>query len=335
MSVVLHTGEDRMITVVYDMETSLKDVFLTPFDTYVDINDFAYRFSVSGDKYSVIDATTTSDPGKGLTHIAVYEEKEDKKGNLYHSWVGDPDEEGRSLLSYYALSEKDKDYNYNTKTDLVCYISDEDNSWYSSMYINRENAVANSIFIRFHEDTDSNYYIYAPIANPVPYNDDTASVISASLKDLPEGNIRITDGNEITGKVSADYGSHYDIGFEDTVFYQDIVASKISVNYGLSLKDKSYYYETENLYIEYRNGSITVKFKYESDDLQYSDYSSVKEENRYEYTDKDGNKYSYFYKNGETVIFKNEKFTNTTIDIARTKDMKWYEALGSVFGIRK
>jgi hypothetical protein len=57
--------------------------------------------------------------------------------------------------------------------------------------------------------------------------------------------------------------------------------------------------------------------------------------NRYEYTDEDGDKYSYFNSKGGVIIFKNEKFTNTKILIGKAdENMSWIGAISQLFGIK-
>ena len=125
----------------------------------------------------------------------------------------------------------------------------------------------------------------------------------------------------------------------NTVFYQDIVASKISLCYGLNLKNKMNFYWTEAAYIEYLHSSnengVSIEFKYDYNERTYDEFAEYSDENKFEYTDSEGNKYSYFNSENGVMIFKNEEFAKCKIFIGKVdENMDWQEAISQLFGIR-
>lgn len=338
------TEGTKPVVLVYDMKQSMKDDFTTPFDTYVTINNFGYRFSVASNDFAIYDASSSAFFDSGYIHIAKYEIKENKYGEEYLSWVENPDKKGSSLLNYFALNEKEKDYDYTGKGSSVQFISDEDNSWYSSILISDGEVTSNSIVenlnIRVAQNEESNCYIYAPLKTPIPYDNNTEKTIADGLHTLTKGDIRILDSLDNYDSASETYGDTLDVNISDTVFYQDIIASKISENLGLNLKNKLEYYQTDTVYIRYihtgNTDGVQIDFAFENKDYTYEQFNDYGKRSRYEYTDSDGNKYSYFSSTSGIFIFKNEKFTHTKIKLEKMDaDMYWCDALGQSFGIRK
>lgn len=355
VSLILHDPESRVrmgnksdgtkpVVLVYDMETSMKDTFTSPFETYVTINSFGYRFAIANDNYAIYDVRASAVYEDGFTHIAQFEEKLDKNGDTYLSWVENPEKKNYSLLDYFSLETKSKDYDYTKKTSTIQLISDENNSWYSMIYltdgeISPETHVEN-IYIRLAENEEYNYYMYAPLKNPLLCEANVTETINNRLSSLSTADTIVLDTIEELGSVNSVHGEQFDVNLSDTVFYQDILASKISANYGLNLKDKTEFYWTESTYIEYihtdNETGASIAFTYESDNTDYSEFSDYSDAIKFEYTDSDGNKFSYFSSTSGVYIFKNEEFTHTKICFQKIDDeMKWYEALGQSFGIRE
>lgn len=348
MSLVLHNPEStakvgsktdatKPIVIVYDMESSLKSAFDTPFDNYVTINDYIYRYAVAGDKYAVYDARSSADFLEGFTHIVQYESKVTDAGEKYLSWVPHPDRENRCVLDYFSTENEDIDFEYNQETTANRYIADENVTWYT--FASLKDGLIDKIYVRVANDDDYNYFVYVPLKTPITYGEDTIAYITEKLDELCAGYTCIA--GSLKGDIVAEetFGTAYTGSLNDTVFYQDIVASKISENYGLNLKNKMNFYWTEASYIEYLHSNntngVSLKFKYDGEDYEYEDYLSFSDKNRYEYTDEDGDKYSYFNSKGGVVIFKNEKFTNTKILIGKVdENMSWIGAISQLFGIK-
>ncbi len=338
------TEGTKPVILVYDMKQSMKDDFTSPFNTFVTINNFGYRFSVASDDFAIYDASSSAFFDSGYIHIANYEIKENKYGEEYLSWVANPDKKGSSLLNYFALNEKEKDYDYTGKGSSVQLISDEDNTWYSSILLSDGEITSDSIVedlnIRVAKNDESNCYIHAPLKTPIPYDDSTGKTIADELHTLTKGDIRILDSLHDYDSVSETYGDTLDVNISDTVFYQDIIASKISENLGLNLKNKLEFYQTDTVYIRYihtgNTDGVQIDFAFENKDYTYEQFNDYGERSRYEYTDSDGNKYSYFSSTSGIFIFKNGKFTHTKIKLEKIDtDMFWCDALGQSFGIRK
>lgn len=338
------TEGTKPAVLVYDMKQSMKDDFNTPFDTYVTINNFGYRFSVASDDFAIYDASSSAFWDSGYIHIANYEIKENKYGEEYLSWVANPDKKGSSLLNYFALYEKETDYDYTGKGSSVQFISDEYNSWYSSILLSDGEVTSASIVenlnIRVAKNDESNYYIYAPLKTPIPYDNNTEKTIADGLQTLTKGDIRILDSLDDFDSVSETYGDTLDVNISDTVFYQDIIASKISENLGLNLKNKLEFYQTDTVYIRYMHtgntDGVQIDLAFENKDYTYEQFNDYGNRSRYEYTDSNGNKYSYFSSTSGIFIFKNEEFTHTKIKLEKIDaDMYWCDALGQSFGIRK
>lgn len=343
MTIVLYygssDGEKKPVAVVYDMESSMKECIAKPFDTFVSSGDFAYRFAISNDNYAIYDCFTLTSMEDCLTHVAFFETKEDKNGNSYLSYVENPDLPGRIKMNYYSIVEREKDYSYDRVTDTYANITNEDNSWYSTVNLTRDNACVDSIFLRIAQSGSYNYYVNVPLKETVLYNDNTVSAINENFDKITSGEVLVLDSLSLSANVEQSYGQEYDISLDDTIFYQDILAEKISEDYGLNLKDKSYYNRTENTYIRYikRDDEIAVyvDFQYEKEDYDYFYIDEYDEEDVFEYTDFEGNKYSYINSDESVYIFKNEEFAHTVMNISKSdENMTWYEAVGVVFGVR-
>lgn len=354
VSVIMHNPESKVIisqktegtkpvVLVYDMESSMKDTFTSPFDTYVTINNFGYRFTIANDKYAIYDGGSSTVFNDGYTHIAEFEIKENKSGEKYLSWIPTPGNDDHALLNYFGLCEKEKNYDYTAKGSSVQFISNEDNSWYSSILLSdgeiMPDTYVKNIYIRVAENEDYNYYLHANLETPILYDENITETIDNQLQTLTLGDVRILDSIEDLNSINTSYGKQLDVNLSDTVFYQDILASKISENFGLNLKDKMEFYRTDTLYIRYMHtGSedgVQIDFAYEVKDYPYSSFSDYSNASKFEYTDSDGNKFSYFSSTSGIYVYKNEEFTHAKIVLEKMDDdMKWYEALGQSFGIR-
>lgn len=355
VSVILHNPESKVIisqktegtkpvVLVYDMEASMKDTFASPFDTYTTINSIGYRFTIANDKYAIYDGSSSTVFDDGYTHIAEFEIKENKSGEKYLSWIPTPESDDNALLNYFGLYEKEKDYDYTAKGSSVQLISNSDNSWYSSILLSdgeiMPDTYVEDIYIRVAENEDYNYYFNASLETPILYDENITETIDSQLQTLTLGDIRILDSIEDLDSVSAAYGEQSDVSLSDTVFYQDILASKISENFGLNIKDKMEFYRTDTLYIRYMHtgneDGVQIDFAYEVKDYPYSSFSDYSSGSKFEYEDSDGNKFSYFSSTSGIYVYKNEEFTHAKIVLEKMDDeMKWYEALGQSFGIRE
>lgn len=284
-----------------------------------------YYFALEGKEKVIIQSTTTNYIKEGSMNFAYLDDTIDGirryKDNLVNS-------------SYISDKSYRNEYNiYSTNWDATNYLKlgESDNVDMITLYIDEF-------------DQDNNVTVNMHLINPVKYGNDFESTVN-SLVQNNEFKETITLLNDIENleDINKVYGKT--INLKDTVFYEDLLSTKISDTYGLNLRNKDFFTTLDTTYIKYgsyRDDNYRTQVLFDSPINNYDvgtyDYLIENADDSFEYTDTTNNKFSYFANNtdGKVYVFKNENLVGTLVITHKgNPSTDIFDDLNYIFGIRK
>ena len=172
----------------------------------------------------------------------------------------------------------------------------------------------NHIYLKVGEGDTENIYISMFLNQEVAFGNS----FNAAIDNLVKNNefkhtatlLKNTDNlNDIDGF----YGP--EVNLEETVFYQDILATKISNNYGLNLRNKDFFTIADTKFIKFKaytsDDYLTeIIFEESKDGVGYKFYDENLDDVKFKYTDSDGNEFAYFAVSGQgkILVYKNKEY---------------------------
>lgn len=194
-----------------------------------------------------------------------------------------------------------------------------------------------SLYIPLSKGTDdSTLYGKMFLPEEIPFNDESLTTAAAQGNFTDACSYSAIEDIDQIDNVQATIGNAPKLS--ETVFYQDLIAHYVSENYGLNLRDKNAYMQTDPDYIEYSTMGYHVDIAaYHSDVPEKVKELSVES---FSYTDKEGTEYSYYIHDKEPTdsvffvyIFRDDVITGRlSIDVAKEQDV--ISMLGNFFGRR-
>ena len=284
-----------------------------------------YYFALEGKEKVIIQSTTTNYIKEGSMNFAYLDDTINGirryKDNLVNS-------------SYISDKSYRNEYNiYSTNWDATNYLKlgESDNVDMITLYIDEF-------------DQDNNVTVNMHLINPVKYGNDFESTVNSLVQNNEfKETITLLNNIENLEDINKVYGKT--VNLKDTVFYEDLLSTKISDTYGLNLRNKDFFTTLDTTYIKYgsyRDDNYRTQVLFDSPINNYDvgtyDYLIENADDSFEYTDTTNNKFSYFANNtdGKVYVFKNESLVGTLVITHRgNPSTDIFGDLNYIFGIKK
>jgi len=316
---------DKAILVTYDLEENFKDSFLNnKFSVVAERKNepsLIYYFGLMSNKYVAYCCISTNILNDGIFNIALKEKEEN--GIYFYT--------NKTISS---LSTIDKNY----KNDYHIYSTNFKATDYSKL----ENKTSTDIInLKIGETSEKNIYVSMKLKESVNYGNSFITTVENYIKDNNFRNtLTILDNVDDLDSVNKIYGK--EIKLSNTIFYQDIIATKISNDYGLNLRNKDFFIHLDTMYIKFRaygedNYLTEVVFDCSKEDEDYTFISTTIPDNKFSYKDKNDTQYEYFIDEsvGQLYVFKNQEYVGklkVTHKGGVSKNL--YSDLNYIFGIK-
>lgn len=307
---------------IVDMEEPIRDRLYNDPYQYVVVEElaFVYQLGVGTEKYSIANVVTSNYFDEMMAKCYTLTAPPEKLAEMCVGFIVD---------QYNCIGAKfSKDY----KSDWNLY----GDNWYT---YKSNSGKTDKVDINFKETDEDIYYLGLNLNEAV---DITVDAIAPKVenKEFKDSIIFLSDINDFTSKTTV-YGK--DVDLNNTVFYQDAIAMRMSNDCGLNLRNKEYFKGIDNTYIiwdMYDADGYRVKVTYNAIERPYkhSKYAAYYEatenviervcgEDTYVYSNPDGGKNIYVFKNGECTGKIVVEYGNPT---PRTT----YENLNMLFGFK-
>ena len=322
---------DKVILVTYNLgdgikDSCLKNKFIVNGEASKNVG-LKYFFGLETNNH-IINACISSAMLEGCC-VNIGEKIDLKDGTVYFI---------NPTLSTLKLKEK----NFKpTNSQYFSYLSSA--NFYMQYNANSDNNTKNDyVYIKIDESDTKAVYITTRLNNGVPY--DNASINTVE-KQIENGEIKNTISilkniDNLDSKIKA-FGE--DINIKETIFYQDLVATIISDEYGLNLKNKDYFYHLDTQYIKYRafgedDYMIEITFNYPPyEPYNVDQIKTDYKDNYYFYKDNMNNAYSYYadIDKGKLYVLKNNECVGSITVTHKGKVPKdIFKDLNYIFGTK-
>lgn len=310
---------DKSVVITYDLGENVKDSFINNgFKTVASESNSAslkYYFGLTNNKYVLYQATATTTLKDGSSWLGIVTKQD---GDITYF----KDDSRNNLLTQ----------NKNYKNDYAVY----GDNWYATNYQESE---INQINIKLGESSDKDIFALVQLNTPVSYNNSFVDTVNNMVKNNEFKNtLTILNNTDDVTSVVNSYGKKIELN--KTIFYQDLVSTIISNEYGLNLKNKDYFTSTDTMYIKYKayteDDYLTeIVFEYPNDDYEYDYAKQTATKDQFEYS-YNNIKYSYFVDYKTVYVYKNEKFVGKiTITHKNKVPEDMFAELSYLFGTRK
>lgn len=282
---------DKSIIVTYDLGENIKNDFINnSFKTMVlDSNSTSlkYYFGITNGKYIVNQAVTTTKLQDGNVRLGLVT-KQDNDFFYYKN-------EGSNRISTFEKNNQSEYYIYGS--NWCKFIPDAEEE-------------VDNISLKIAETEDNEIYVDMQLKNNAWYNNTFVETVNNMvLNNNFKNTVTIIENTDNLDSTVNVYGK--ELNLSETIFYQDLLSTIISNEYGLNLRNKDYFIHTDTLYVRYA-AYTSDDYRTEIDfNIPYNeyDYNTAKSEILTDYFEYlyNGIKYSYFAKYGTIYVYKNEK----------------------------
>ena len=297
-----------------------KDVYTNFFEdeykTVASDSGFTYRHSL-GTEDRVIPVVISTNSISSLS-ADVYNVTESKKYTC-------PEVKSKEILegSIYG-----SDYNNPS------WISGE--GWIATPYDN----IVKDIKILIAESDNEKFYLSVPLAESVKVDNSAVGKINEMVKNNKiKNSIYFLNTIDDFSSVEKYYGKEVEL--KKTLVYQDALATKISNDFGLNVRNKDYFKHLDNSYIKYSaygSGSYLtdVSFSVKKKAIGYEQIYKLYSDNMYSYSI-DNHEYEYIYSRETELIYvyKDKEFVGTIEVLYRgQKSNDAFKHLNELFGTK-
>ena len=311
--------EDTIVVVTEFDKDIYSDFFNNYYKAIVNNNNSVYRYSLGTDKKvisSVICTNNIDDISATIYDIERYNEGEQYYGKSTNAEI-------------INGSSYDKDY----KNEYMIY----GDTW----KVTKRDEASSIVDLLIANTETKNYYMSVNITEKLLMNNSNINKIDQMIKNNNfENSIYFIKNSDDFSTVSKYYGKEIDL--KNTIVYQDAIATQISNEFGLNVRDKDYFVHSDNVYIEYKAyGSedylVDIKFTGINKTMDYSEASNYYEDSTYSYNI-DGIKYEYMANNtnGIVYVFKDTEYVGSIdVDYRGRSSTDSFKHRNELFGIKK
>lgn len=283
-----------------------------------------YYFALEGKEKVIIQSTTTNYIKEGSMNFAYLDDTINGIKRYKNNFVNSSSISDKSYRNEYNI------YSTNWHATNYLKLGESDNVDMITLYIDEF-------------DQDNNVTVNMHLINPVKYGNDFESTVNTLVQNNQfKETITLLNSDDNLQDINKVYGQA--VNLENTVFYEDILASKISDTYGLNLRNKDFFTTLDTTYIKYGaygDDDYRTQVLFDSPINNYGiesyDYLIENADDSFEYTDTTNNKFSYFANNtdGKVYVFKNENLVGTLVITHKGQaSTDIFSDLNYIFGIK-
>lgn len=310
--------EDAIVVVTEFDKDIYSDFFKNYYKAIVN-NNFVYRYSLGTDK-------------KAVSSVICTNKIDDMSATIYDiELLGNDSEYDAKVTNSETINGSSFNKDYTNEFTIYA------DGWKATNY----NEASSVIDLLIANTDTKNYYMSVNLTEKLSINNSNINKINQMVKNNNfENSVYFLKSSDDFSAVSKYYGQEIDL--KNTVVYQDAIATQISNEFGLNVRDKDYFVHSDNTYIEYKAyGSddylIDIKFTGINKTMNYANTSSYYKDNTYSYTT-DGIKYEYMADNtkGMIYVFKDTEYVGSIdVDYRGRSSTDSFKHLNELFGTIK